>query len=204
MIASLRGTVLSVELGGAVIECAGVGYYFHATPATLATLARGEEATVLTTLVVREDAMVLYGFADAASREMFGTLQGVSGLGPRLALAAESVLDPAELAQAIAGGDTKRLQKIPGVGKRMAERMVVELKEKVAQFAGSGAPEQAQAPAQIALPDATGDQVVEALVGLGFTEKQARPAVEHVTAQQPGLGTAEALRAALAHLGRKK
>ncbi|KQB85462.1 Holliday junction branch migration protein RuvA [Corynebacterium oculi] len=204
MIASLRGTVTSVELHGAVIECAGVGYFFRATPATLGTLRRGEEATVMTTLAVKEDTMVLYGFADAASREMFGVLQSVSGLGPRLALAAESVLSPVELAQAIAGGDTKALQRIPGVGKRMAERMVVELKDKVAQFSGQ-APGDAEG-LDLPLPStagAHGAQVVEALMGLGFPEKQAQTAVDRVLEQQPDMGTAEALRAALVSLGKK-
>ncbi|KQB86498.1 Holliday junction branch migration protein RuvA [Corynebacterium lowii] len=201
MIASLRGTVLSVELGGAVIECAGVGYFFHATPATLGLLRRGEEATVMTTLSVKDDSMVLYGFADAASKEMFGVLQGVSGLGPRLALAAESVLNPVELSQAITAGDTKQLQRIPGVGKRMAERMVLELKDKVSHFAGE-APV-VESSTAIDAPTTAHPQVVEALMGLGFPEKQAQSAVEQVLAEQPDLDTAQALRAALAGLGRK-
>ncbi|MBC3185445.1 Holliday junction branch migration protein RuvA [Corynebacterium sp. zg-331] len=203
MIASLRGTVTSVELHGAVIECAGVGYFFRATPATLGTLRRGEEATVMTTLAVKEDSMVLYGFADAASREMFAVLQTVSGLGPRLALAAESVFGPAELAQAITGGDAKALQRIPGVGKRMAERMVVELKDKVASFAGRpvGASEDLGAGFSPAA-GGHGGHVVDALMGLGFTEKQARSAVDRVLEERPDLDTAGVLRAALASLGK--
>lgn len=204
MIASLRGTVTSVELHGAVIECAGVGYFFRATPATLGTLHRGEEATVMTTLAVKDDTMVLYGFADTASREMFGVLQGVSGLGPRLALAAESVFSPVELAQAITGGDTKGLQRIPGVGKRMAERMVVELKDKVAHFAGQATADDEGLGLDLSpVPGGHGAQVVEALMGLGFNEKQAQGAVDRVLEQQPNMGTAEALRAALSSLGKK-
>ncbi|MDO5031746.1 Holliday junction branch migration protein RuvA [Corynebacterium sp.] len=202
MIASLRGTVLSIGLDHVVIECAGVGYKVLATPATIGRMQRGEEATVLTTMVVKEDSMTLYGFAGSEDRDMFHLLQTVSGLGPKLAVAALSVLDATEIAQAISAADTKRLQSIPGVGKRMAERLALELKDKVAAFA---APE-GQSPAT-ATPVAAGpvvEQVVEALVGLGFTEKVARPVVEATAAEQPGAETAVVLRAALAQLGAKR
>ena len=134
MIASLRGEVLTIGLDHAVIECAGVGYKVLATPPTLGTLRRGEEARVLTHMAVKEDAITLFGFTDTDDRDMFLQLQSVSGLGPKLALAALSVMGSRELADAIAGSEGKRLQKIPGVGKRMADRLVVELKDKVAAF----------------------------------------------------------------------
>lgn len=201
MIASLRGTVLDIQLDHVVLECAGVGYKVLATPTTLGTLQRGEEAHVMTTLVVKEDSMTLYGFTSTDDRDMFHVLQTVSGLGPKLALAALSVMGAGDLAQAIAGEESARLQKIPGVGKRMAQRLVLELKDKVSGFAP------ALSDVSPATPTATGpivDDVVEALVGLGFTDKAARPIVEAVAAEQPDAATPVVLRAALSQLGAKK
>lgn len=199
MIASLRGTVISLGLDHAVIECAGVGYRVEATPGTLATLTRGEEATVLTYLAVKEDAMTLYGFASDEDRGMFHLLQTVTGLGPRLAVASLSVMNAGEISQAIAGEDAKALQRIPGVGKRMAERLVLELKDKVAAYAPAAVPETTPLPIAAA---GVADQVTEALVGLGFTDRVAAPVVEGVLGDNPGLDTAAALRAALSQLGR--
>lgn len=201
MIASLRGTVLDIQLDHVVLECAGVGYKVLATPTTLGTLQRGEEAHVMTTLVVKEDSMTLYGFTSTDDRDMFHVLQTVSGLGPKLALAALSVMGAGDLAQAIVGEESARLQKIPGVGKRMAQRLVLELKDKVSGFA----PALSDVPP--ATPTATGpvvDDVVEALVGLGFSDKAARPVVEAVAAEQPDAATPVVLRAALSQLGAKK
>lgn len=206
MIASLRGTVINIGLSSAVIECNGVGYEVVTTPNTLSQLVRGEEALVLTTMVVREDAMKLYGFIDNESREMFSVLQTVSGLGPRLALACESVLSPLEISQAITNADAKTLQRVPGVGKRMADRLIVELKGKVATFAAGVVDEGGE---QISLPNANiasevvVEQVSQALVGLGFSEKQADDAVSFVLAADPTLDTSGALRAALAKLSGK-
>lgn len=201
MIASLRGTVLDIQLDHVVLECAGVGYKVLATPTTLGTLQRGEEAHVMTTLVVKEDSMTLYGFTSTDDRDMFHVLQTVSGLGPKLALAALSVMGAGDLAQAIAGEESARLQKIPGVGKRTAQRLVLELKDKVSGFAP------ALSDVSPATPAATGpivDDVVEALVGLGFSDKAARPVVEAVAAEQPDAATPVVLRAALSQLGAKK
>ncbi|OKX95010.1 Holliday junction DNA helicase RuvA [Corynebacterium glutamicum] len=206
MIASLRGTVINIGLSSAVIECNGVGYEVVTTPNTLSQLVRGEEALVLTTMVVREDAMKLYGFIDNESREMFSVLQTVSGLGPRLALACESVLSSLEISQAITNADAKTLQRVPGVGKRMADRLIVELKGKVAAFAAGVVDEGGE---QISLPNANiasevvVEQVSQALVGLGFSEKQSDDAVSFVLAADPSLDTSGALRAALAKLSGK-
>ncbi|MDO4908389.1 MAG: Holliday junction branch migration protein RuvA [Corynebacterium sp.] len=209
MIASLHGTVIDIKLGHAVIECGGVGYLFLATPTTLGTLTRGEEATVLTTLVVREDAMTLYGFTSSENRDMFSLLQTVSGLGPKLALAAQSVYSASEIAGAIAAGDHKALTAIPGVGKRMAERMVVDLKDKVSAFApavsaGStvgGGDEVATAVAGAADVNA----VVEALTGLGFTAAAASGAVSKIVKANPeaAVDTSSLLKATLASLGKR-
>lgn len=205
MIASLRGQVLAMGQDHAVIECSGVGYRFTATPRLLGQLSRGEEATVLTTLVVREDSMQLFGFSDSASQEMFDVLQTVSGLGPRLAVACQSVLEPDEIARAVRDADSKTLQRVPGVGKRVAERMILELKEKVAHFAVPVATaEDAASATQLPVgADQVADQVSQALLGLGFAEKEIGQAVAEVLNAQPELDTAAALRATLSALGRK-
>lgn len=204
MIASLRGTVITISLDSAVIECAGVGYLVKAAPNTLAQLARGEETFILTTMVVKEDSQTLYGFLDDSTREMFALLQTVSGLGPRLALAAQSVYTTEELAGAISSSDAKTLQKIPGVGKRMAERMVVDLKDKVAGYVSPGGSTHEVASPQVDLSGHIAEQVIEALTGLGFTEKMAEPAVSQVLSENPDIQTSQALRAALSILGTRK
>lgn len=199
MIASVRGEVLSIGLDHAVIEAGnGVGYAVHATPGTLAGLRRGHEARLATLLVVREDSMTLYGFADAEERELFVLLQTVTGVGPRLALATLAVLDPDTLRRALSEGDLTTLTRIPGVGRKSAERLVVELRDKVV------------APVPVAHGDAppvvTGnarrDQVVEALVGLGFTARPAEAAVDGVLAGSPDADPSTLLRSALTQLGR--
>lgn len=201
MIASLRGTVIVIALDHAVIDCAGVGYRFLATPGTLGRLRRGEEHTVLTHLAVKEDAMTLYGFLTDEERRMFVLLQTVSGLGPKLALAAVGSLNPGEISAAVTGSDSKRLQTVPGVGKRMADRMIMELKDKVAEYAAQ--PLDNTGPgARPAPTSAVAQQVTEALVGLGFTDRVAAPVVDGVLADDPGLKVADALKAALAQLGR--
>ena len=122
MIASLRGTVIDMGAGFVVVECGGVGHLVQVTAKTAAGLTRGEEGFLRTALVVREDAMILYGFGAEAERDMFDVLQTVSGLGPKLAMAVLQVLDPAEIALAVNAGDGKKLQMASGVGKRMADR----------------------------------------------------------------------------------
>lgn len=203
MIASLRGTVIGIGLDHAVIECAGVGYRVEATPTTLATLRRGEETFLLTSLIVREDAHILHGFASDEDRGMFHLLQTVTGLGPRLAVACLSVFNAGELSRAIAGEDAKGLQRIPGVGKRMAERLILELKDKVAVLVPAAEEGAAATPTLSTSAEATAVQVTEALIGLGFTDRVAEPVVEGVLAENPDLDTAAALRAALSQLGRK-
>ncbi|UZJ26097.1 Holliday junction branch migration protein RuvA [Rhodococcus antarcticus] len=194
MISSVRGEVLQVALDHAVVEVGGVGLAVLATPATLATLRRGSEARLDTTLVVREDSLTLYGFADAEQRAMFTLLQTVSGVGPRLAMAVLAVLEPDVLRGALADGNLTTLMQVPGIGKRGAERMVVELRDKVEAV---GAP----------TPSAGGavrDQVVDALVGLGFGGKQAESATDAVLTADPAASTAAALRAALSSLGARR
>jgi holliday junction DNA helicase RuvA len=202
VISSVRGKVLAVGLDHAVVEVGGVGFAVQATPATLATLRRGEEATLATTLVVREDSLTLFGFADPDARELFGLLQTVSGVGPRLAMATLAVLEPDRLRAALAEGNLSVLTQVPGVGRKSAERLVVELRDKVGKLpvAGDGA---AHPSGQTAVRES----VVEALTGLGFALKQAEQSVDAVLADgsTPGAGdTSTVLRKALTALGRKK
>jgi holliday junction DNA helicase RuvA len=208
VISSVRGQVLSVELDHAVVEVGGVGLAIHAVPATLATLRRGEQACLATSLVVREDSLTLYGFADSAARELFVLLQTVSGVGPRLALAMLAVLQPDCLRTALADGDLTVLTRVPGIGRKGAERLVVELRDKVGVVAPA-----ASGPA-VSADGAVRTQVTEALVGLGFTARQAEQAVDAVFTASNGdvsgeangktADTSEVLRRALTQLGRNR
>lgn len=195
MIASVRGEVVDIALDHAVIEAAGVGYKVMATPTTLATLRRGAEARLIIAMIVREDSMTLYGFADAESRDLFSTLLGVSGVGPKIALATLAVYDAQTLRQALGDGDVTALTRVPGIGKRGAERMILELRDKI----GAVAP----GAASSATGHAIRGPVVEALIGLGFASKQAEEATDKVLAGDPDASTQSALRAALSMLGKK-
>lgn len=196
MIASVRGEVLEVALDHVVIEAAGVGYRVNATPSTLATLRAGTQARLITAMIVREDSMTLYGFADSDTRDLFLTLLSVSGVGPRLAMATLAVHDAAALRQALHDGDVAGLTRVPGIGKRGAERMVLELRDKVGGVAAGAAP---------ALNGhAVRGPVVEALVGLGFAVKQAEEATDKVLAGDHDATTSSALRSALSLLGKAK
>lgn len=195
MIAAVRGEVLDIALDHVVIEAAGVGYKVMATPATLATLRRGAEARLITAMIVREDSMTLYGFTDSDARNLFLTLLGVSGIGPSIALGALAMYDGPTLRQAIGDGDVAALTRIPKVGKKTAELLVLTLRDKVGTSTSAG----------IALAGGHGIRgpVVEALVGLGFAQKQAEEATDKVLANEPEATTSSALRAALSMLGKK-
>jgi holliday junction DNA helicase RuvA len=197
MISSVRGTVLSVGLDHAVVEVGGVGFAVQATPSTLASLRRGEETSLATSLVVREDSLTLFGFADVDARELFRLLQTVSGIGPRLALAALAVLEPAQLRNALADSNIAVLTQVPGIGRKGAERLIIELRDKVAAI-GSSAP--------VTTGNGTGvrSSVIEALVGLGFAAKQAEQAVDGVMLENGGSDTSVVLRKALTTLGSKR
>lgn len=200
MIASVTGTVQTVRLDAAIVDVGGIGMLVQATPATLASLRVGQQATVHTSLVVREDSLTLFGFADADEREVFEVLQTVSGVGPRLALAMLAVHTPDGLRRAVADEDYVALQRVPGIGRKGAQRIVLELGDRLGVPAPSaGAP----APAPI-LGDHR-DQVVEALVGLGWQARTAQDAVATVlegSAEPVGAGeVAGLLRAALRTLG---
>lgn len=213
MIASVRGTVLGVRLDAAVVEVGGVGMLVQATPATLAGLRVGQEARLSTSLVVREDSLTLFGFADDDERDVFETVQTVSGVGPRLALAMLAVHTPDGLRTAVAAQDLNALVKVPGIGRKGAQRIVLELTDRLGAPTSSAPGSAVAAPAAATAP--WREQVVEALVGLGWSAKQAADAVDAVTADQaaadgpavtgppPAAGdVAGVLRSALRYLGR--
>ena len=199
MIASVRGPVSQVGLDSAVVEMGGVGLLVHTTPGTAAGLRQGVEATLFTTLVVREESLTLFGFVDADERALFEQVQTVSGVGPRLALAMLAVHAPEPLRAAISGGDVVALTKVPGIGKKGAERIVLELRDKVGPSetaAGGAAP-------SVRGREPWRAQVGEALVGLGWSAKQAEDATEKVAVQAgDGSDVSGLLRAALRELGR--
>ncbi|GAA4941719.1 Holliday junction DNA helicase subunit RuvA [Actinomycetospora succinea] len=199
MISSVRGEVLAVGLDHVVVEVGGIGLAVQATPSTLARLRRGQPARLDTALVVREDSLTLYGFADAAERELFLLLQTVSGVGPRLALAALAVLDPAALSHALADGNITTLTSVPGIGRKGAERLIIELRDKVAPPSAAGSDE--DVPASPVAAGTLRDQVVEALVGLGFAAKPAEKAVDEVLGADGPSDSSGVLRAALTRLG---
>jgi holliday junction DNA helicase RuvA len=199
VIASVRGPVQHVGLDRVVLEVGGVGLLLHTTPGTASALRRGQEATLATTLVVREDSLTLYAFGTDDERDVFEQVQTVSGVGPRLALAMLAVLDPDRLRAAIGSGDVAALTTVPGIGKKGAERLVLELRDKLGMPRGTGSgATAATAPAGTAWRS----QVSEALVGLGWSAKQADDAVATV-ARDAGAdpSVSDMLRAALRELG---
>ena len=209
MIASVRGTVLALRLDSAVVEVGGVGLLVAATPATLAGLRVGATAELATTLVVREDALTLFGFADADERDTFEIVQTVSGVGPRLALAMLAVHSPDGLRAAVAAQDLAALTRVPGIGRKGAQRIVLELADRLGAPTVPAGPGAAGATAGgAAVLAATGwEQVVEALIGLGWPARQAAEVVDAVVAEDAGAAAAAGdvggvLRAALQRLGR--
>jgi len=205
MIASVRGTVLAVRLDAAVIEIGGVGMLVHATPTTLATLRVGAEARLATSLVVREDSLTLYGFAAEDERDAYEILQTVSGVGPRLALAMLAVHTPDGLRRAVATEDLAALKRVPGIGHKGAQRIVLELGDRLGPVLGTDG---GTAPLPAARTDRRGD-VVAALEGLGWNTRTAEDAVARVledTGDEPVSteDVAGVLRAALRSLGAQR
>ncbi len=180
MIASVEGAVARLAPDGAVIEVGGVGLLVHCTPGTLATLRAGERARLATSLVVREESLTLYGFADDDERAVFELLQTASGVGPRLALAMLAVHAPNALRVAVASADVKALTQVPGIGQKGAQRIIVELKNRL------GTPEEAVNAALSGdrpVVSPWRDQVHSGLVGLGYSTRDADEAVAAVAPQ---------------------
>lgn len=201
MIASVHGTVLAVRLDAAVVEVGGIGLLVQATPTTLAGLRVGSTARLATSMIVREDSLTLFGFADADERDVFEVVQTVSGVGPRLALAMLAVHTPDGLRRAVAGEDLAALQRVPGIGRKGAQRIVLELGDRLGAPVGGAAGAPGGAPA---VADRR-EQVIEALVGLGWQARAAQDAVTSVLAgSEEPVADAEVaglLRAALRTLG---
>ncbi|SDT79497.1 Holliday junction branch migration protein RuvA [Actinoplanes derwentensis] len=174
MIASVRGVVAAIFHDSAVVEVGGVGMRVFCTPNTLAGLRTGGEARLATTLIVREDSLTLFGFADDAERQLFDLLLTANGVGPRIAQAVLAVHQPDAVRRALAGGDVAALTKVPGIGKRGAEKMIVELKDKIGPIAiGDGG------PAGV-LNGAWQEQVRQGVLALGWSASQADQAVAAV------------------------
>jgi Holliday junction DNA helicase RuvA len=190
MIALVSGEVAVRRGDHVVVSCAGVGYRLAVSAETLRHVPRvGERATLFAHLVVREDALALYGFATEAERDLFLLLIGVQGVGPKMAVAVLSGGSPRELLGAVAAGDTARLQSVPGIGKRTAERIVVELREKV----GAGA---ADDPIVITRGDDPLILARDGLLGLGFTPQEAAALLDGAPGETPEALIAHALKVA--------
>jgi len=191
VIASVRGEVLSRRPGEAVIEAGGVGYRLAISTGTLSDVpVVGREARLFTHLILRDDGMHLFGFSTDAERELFLMLVGVQSVGPKVALAVLSGGTPRELLNAIASGDTGRFQAVPGIGKRTAERIIVELREKVAGRVSDDIVVRRTAA------DDPRTLAREGLLGLGFTPQEADGLLDSTAGETPEELIAEALRAA--------
>ena len=208
MIASLRGVLAGLEGGQCVVEAGGVGYLVHISTHTARALPQpGEEVFVHTHQVVREDALMLFGFASLEERRMFELLITVSGVGPKVALAALSGMKPAMLARAIRDENIAALVGIPGVGRKTAERLIVELRDKLevvtAAAGAAGGGGAAQEPAAGVLPRSEKfDDAVAALVQLGYSRPQAQDAIRRVAEGEESLTLEDLVRRGLARLGK--
>jgi Holliday junction DNA helicase RuvA len=180
MIAFVSGPVAALAPTTAVIEVGGIGMAVQCTPGTLAGLRIGKEAKLATSLVVREDSLTLYGFADDDERQVFELLQTASGVGPRLAQAMLAVHAPDTLRVAVATGDEKTLTAVPGIGKKGAQKLLLELKDRLGEPVGTGAGRQGIGTR---LSASWSDQLHAALIGLGYATREADEALALVTPQ---------------------
>lgn len=203
MIAFVRGEVAAVSLSSAVLEVGGVGVELLCTPGTLATLRPGQTATLPSSLVVREDSLTLFGFLDEDEKTVFELVQTASGVGPKLAQAVLAVLAPDDLRRAVAAEDVKTLTRVPGIGQKGAQRIILELKDRLGAPVGSSRATSTSPVGAAAAP--WRDQVHAGLVGLGWSAKEAERAVDAVapeaeSAAVPDIGAL--LRAALRTLSK--
>ena len=206
MISHLAGTVAAIAPEGAVIEVGGVGLLVQCTPGTLATLRPGEPARVATSLVVREDALSLFGFATDDERDVFVLLQTASGVGPRLALAMLAVHSPDALRRAVSAEDLRALTMVPGIGQKGAQRIVLELRDRLGPPGDAALPGTRTAARVVSWRD----QVQSGLVNLGYAPRDADLAIaaleeEGVTSADGGeVNVATVLRAALRKLSKQR
>ncbi len=182
MIAQLSGQVVQIGATSVVLDVGGVGFVLGCPPGTAADLRLGEQATLFTHLAVREDALTLYGFSSASDKEAFVLVQSVSGIGPKLALAVVSHLSAAQLRQAIVGENLLVLSGVPGIGRKTAQRLVLELKDKAMGLDDT-------APATPTGSTQFQEQVVQGLIGLGYSAKDAERAWEQVAGVSEDSGT---------------
>jgi Holliday junction DNA helicase RuvA len=195
VIAHLEGTLADKRDGEVVVDVGGVGYRVHVSSACLAALPpRGERVRLRTHTHVREDALDLYGFQDEEEEAVFRELIGVKNVGPRAAQNILSGIEARELAAAVVSGDVARLTQVPGVGKKTAERLVVELKEKLAALARAASPRAGARRSPLS------EQLEQALLGLGYRPQQAAQAAEAAAAEGPDRSLDELLRDALKRL----
>jgi holliday junction DNA helicase RuvA len=207
MIAFVRGRVAAVQVDAAIVDVGGVGLKIACTPGTLAGLRVGDESTLATAMVVREDSLTLFGFADDDERSLFELLQTASGVGPKLAQAMLAVHGPDELRRAVVGEDLTALCQVPGIGRKGAQRIVLELKDRIGVPTGGTL---AATPGRAAAVEPDWQPAVRgALLGLGWSTREADVALESVApiaAEQAASGqlpsTADLLRAALRSLSR--
>ncbi|WP_028801486.1 Holliday junction branch migration protein RuvA [Streptomyces sp. 142MFCol3.1] len=203
MIAFVSGPVAALAPDSAVVEVGGIGIAVQCTPNTLSALRTGRQAKLATSLVVREDSLTLYGFADDDERQTFELLQTASGVGPRLAQAMLAVHSPDALRRAVSTGDEKALTAVPGIGRKGAQKLLLELKDRLGEPLGTGGP-------AIGTAVTTGwrDQLHAALIGLGYATREADEAVSAVAPQAeaaegaPQVG--QLLKAALQTLNRAR
>ncbi|HMR48703.1 MAG TPA: Holliday junction branch migration protein RuvA [Arachnia sp.] len=204
MISQLTGTVVSAGATWFVIDVHGVGYHATTTPAAAAALRVGETTTVHTSLVLRQDSLSLFAFLNPDERHAFELVQTASGVGPKLAVAIVSVLGAAELRRAVLAEDLKRLCTVPGIGTRGAQKLVLELKDKVLVLAADNGPQEPVAARTD--PELWRTQVVDGLQSLGWSARDAAAAcdaVAHLVEEDPGVGVGTLMRAALNTLARR-
>lgn len=196
MIASLRGTLIAVRDQFCTIDVQGVGYAVHVTPSHRQSLTIGQEVTVLTSLIVREDSMTLFGFENTESLELFEAFISVSGVGPRSALAILAELSPAEALTAVVNEDDAVFRKVSGIGPKTAKLIILQLAGKLKAISIDIQPKVSSGTNQIT------ESVVQALLGLGWNEKTARSAVESVHVDSSDETTSSLLKKVLASLSK--
>lgn len=199
MIASLFGTVRSLQLTNLVIEVNGVGYQVQITAKTSAQLSVGRDYQLFTSMIVREDSMALYGFIENEERELFDLVQTVSGIGPKVALAITAAMNIDDFAYAINAKDESAIAAVPGIGKKGAQRLILELSGKL-DFSH---------PVNKSVGFSWRDQLIDALTGLGFTRKQAEQSINEISANRDAkelgqMNPSELLKLALSHANTQK
>lgn len=195
MISSVAGTVKSTSVNSVVVEVGGIGVLVQVPVRTAASFTTGEKINLQTYLIVREDALTLYGFMDIVDRDFFELLLSVTGVGPKVAQSILSNSDASLIANAVISGNLKLLESVPGLGKKGAQRLVLELKDKVVPFASVGGQK----------ANSVSHQVENALVGLGYSNKEAAQMVNQVLtdATKASLSSSEILKLALKNSGKK-